>query len=101
MGEIEKIIKDYHQIVTDPAKTSAEKALTSIKKSVELAQAIQISFGDVTQEDLPIIYAATRLIAEALMEIADDERKRMFELCAELAIESTDIVSAELKGGEG
>ena len=99
MGEIEKIIKDYHRIVTDPAKTTAEKALASIQKSVELAQAIHNSFGCVTRIDLQIIYAAARLIAESSMYVADEDEKRMFELFAELAIESTDIVSAELMGG--
>lgn len=98
MGEIEKIIKDYHQIVTDPAKTSAEKALTSIQKSVELARAIQNSFGFVTQIDLLIIYAAVRLVAEASMEVSDDEQKRILETSANLAIATTDRAHVVLKG---
>ena len=98
MDKIEKIIKDYHRIVTDPAKTSVEKALVSIRKSTELARAIQNSFGYVTQIDLPIIYAAARLVAEVSIEAADDEQKRILEISAELAIATTERVSVVLKG---
>ncbi len=91
MGEIEKIIKDYHGFVSENLTSPAKLAFEAIMKSVDLAQTISNSFGDVRKVDLPMLYAAVRLLEEALIGLVDEEDgQKSLESAAILAIEVTD-----------